>query len=276
MEIPNFSVLMSVYNGEKPNWLDESLKSILNQTFLPNQIVIVKDGPLNNNLEEVLNSFLKNCPFEIKIIPLEKNYGLGYALSVGLTNCKNEFIARMDSDDICVFNRFERQLKLIIEGGFDIVGANIEEFSIYPGDLQVYRKLPPTHLDIFKLSKYRNPFNHPTVMFRKSIVLNSGNYKADYLYFEDWHLFVRMIRHGAQVYNIQENLLFFRVNNKLDVIKRRSGIKYFYYEFKFSKFLLQTKHINIFEWFFYVFTKLPLRLLPPYILKFIYYKVARR
>jgi glycosyltransferase involved in cell wall biosynthesis len=212
----------------------------------------------------------------LKIIALEKNCGLGYALSIGLENCKNEIIARMDSDDISSPNRFQRQYQVMIDGNFDLVGANIEEFDKCPGDLTTYRILPEMQEDIVKFSKFRNPFNHPTVMFRKTRVINSGNYNANYLFFEDWHLFIRMINDGAKVYNIQEVLLFFRVNDKLDVIKRRSGLNYLYFEYEFSKFLLKSDHINFYEWVIYLLTKLPLRLLPPSILKLIYYKIARR
>ena len=267
---------MSVYYKEKPMRLEESLNSIVNQTAFPNEVVIVKDGPLNEALELVLNSFQKQFPSLFKIIVLEKNYGLGYALSIGLLSCKNEIIARMDSDDICEMERFNLQYQVMIDRGLDLVGTNMEEFNNCPGDLNTFRVVPEKELDIIKFSKYRNPFNHPSIMFRKSIAVKSGNYNANYMFFEDWHLFVRMIKNGAKVYNIQENLLLFRVDNKLDVIKRRSGMNYLCYEYKFSKFLLYSNHINLFEWLIYVSLKLPMRLLPPTIIKFIYYKIARQ
>lgn len=275
MVMNNFSVLMSIYNKECPHRLKESLDSIVNQSVLPNEIVIVKDGPLNENLEQVLNLFQNHNRTLFKIVSLDKNYGLGYALSKGLENCSNDIVARMDSDDICALNRFERQLQVMVEGDFDIIGTNIQEFDKFPGDQRTYRRLPEIEKDIVSFSRFRNPFNHPTVMFRKKIAIDAGNYSANYMFFEDWHLFVRMIRNGSKVYNIQEILLFFRVSDRLDVIKRRSGFKYLCYEYKFSKFLLFSKHINIIQWFFYLITKLPMRLLPPSLLKWVYYKIAR-
>jgi len=272
----NISVLMSVYIKEKSLCLEESLNSIVNQTAFPNEVVIVKDGPLTEELELVLNSFIERFPALFIIINLEKNYGLGYALSVGLKYCSNEIIARMDSDDISASDRFKEQYQLMIDGEFDIVGTNIEEFNKYPGDLSIFRRLPEKGSDIINFSKFRNPFNHPSVMFRKTIAINSGNYNANYLLFEDWHLFVRMIQNGAKTYNLQKNLLYFRVSDKIHVIKRRSGIKYLISEFKFSLFLLTSKHINFFEWFIYIIVKLPLRILPPSLIKVIYYKIARQ
>ncbi len=272
----NLSVLMSVYNIEKPTRLEASLNSIVNQTACPNEIVIVKDGPLDEELEFVLNSFQKRFPSLFQVIALEKNFGLGFALSIGLKSCTNEIIARMDSDDISVLDRFKLQYQLMVEKKIDLVGTNIEEFNKCPGDLKKYRVVPETEPEILKFSRFRNPFNHPSIMFRKEIAINSGNYSGDFMFFEDWHLFIRMIRIGAKVYNMQENLLYFRVDNKLEVIKRRSGFKYLFYEYKFSRFLYNVNHINIFEWFFYVLTKLPLRLLPPSIINFIYYKIGRQ
>ena len=272
----NFSVVMSVYFKENPKFFGESLDSIVKQTLLPNEIVLIKDGPLTIELDYVLNEYISNYPNLFKIIALPINKGLGNALSIGVLECSNELIARMDSDDICVLNRFEKQIVFFDNNlEFDLVGTNVEEFNIKPGDLRRYRKMPESGTILFKYSRFRNPINHPTVMFRKSKVLEAGNYNSEILLFEDFSLFIRMLQKGASFYNIQDCLLHFRTGLGVDVIKRRSGLYYIKNEWKFSLLSLKIGNLNFFEWVFYVCTKLPLRLLPPKFILFVYNKFLR-
>ena len=182
----------------------------------------------------------------------------------------------MDTDDICKLNRFETQLKFLeLNPEVDLVGSNVEEFKNEPGDLKRYRKMPEKGTQLISYSRFRNPVNHPTVMFRRSKVLEAGNYNGDILLFEDFSLFIRMLQKGSVFYNLQECLLYFRTGLGIDVIKRRSGLFYFKNEWKFAKLALKIKSLTFFEWIFYICTKLPLRLLPPRVILFVYNKFLR-
>lgn len=271
-----FSVLMSVYFKENPIYFRQSLESIFKQTLLPDEIVLIKDGLLTVELDEIIVEYLNNFPEIFKIIPLSENKGLGNALAIGVVQCSNEIIARMDTDDISAINRFERQIKFLENNpSFDLVGSNVEEFNNVPGDLRRYRKMPEKGEVLKKYSKFRNPVNHPSVMFRKNKVLEAGNYNGDILLFEDFSLFIRMLSKGAKFYNIQECLLFFRTGIGIEVIKRRSGLSYLRNEWNFSKLALKTGSLNVFEWLFYIVTKLPIRLLPPKVILYIYNQFLR-
>ena len=272
-----FSVLMSVYFKENPRYFRQSLDSIFKQTLLPNEIVLIKDGPLPIELEAVITEYINNYPEIFKIIPLIENKGLGNALAIGVVQCSYEIIARMDTDDICVSNRFEKQIKFLNSNpDIALVGSNVEEFNSIPGDLKRYRKMPEQGVALKKYSRFRNPVNHPSVMFRKNKVLEAGNYNGDILFFEDFSLFIRMLSKGGIFYNIQECLLYFRSGVGIEVIKRRSGLFYIKNEWKFSKLALKIGSLNIFEWFFYITTKLPLRLLPPKVILYIYNQFLRQ
>ena len=164
-----FSVLMSIYKGDNPSFLDNSLNSIFNQTLLPNEIVLIKDGILNKKLNSVVDNYARANTIPFKIIENKKNRGLGYSLKVGVEASSNEIIARMDADDISRDYRFERQLKLMSSmPNIDVLGSNIDEFS---GDISniICKRVVPEKDNAIKLFlKYRSPFNHPTVVFLDS------------------------------------------------------------------------------------------------------------
>lgn len=219
-----YSVLMSVYYKEKPQWLQYSIDSMLNQTVKPSEFVLVEDGPLTKELDEVINSFVKKNKDLFNIIKLEKNVGLGPALQKGINECKNEFIARMDSDDYSVPRRIERQFKIFEKyPELDLVGTNVDEFEGSIENVNCHVILPEFQKDIYKFSKRRCPFRHPTLLYKKSAVLKAGNYRKFYLC-EDYDLYVRMLRSGCKCYNIQEPLVFMRIGK--DFYKRRGGWKY--------------------------------------------------
>lgn len=231
-EISEYSVLMSVYFKDNPKWLKESIDSILNQTVKTNDFVIIKDGPLTEELEKVLKEYSEKNPKTMNIVSLEENLGLGPALAIGIEKCKNEWIARMDSDDICVKDRIEKQLKIINTKEVDIVGSNIAEFIDSIENVQAVRELPETDVEIKKFSKRRNPFGHPSVIFRKNKVIEAGNFRSYYLC-EDYDMWIRMIEKNAICYNIQENLVYMRISK--DFYRRRGGIKYLKSILKFKK-----------------------------------------
>lgn len=276
-KLSSFSVLISIYFKESPIYFRQSLESIFKQTYLPNEIVLIKDGPLTIELDAVITEYTNYYPEIFKIISLSENKGLGNALAIGVVECSYGIIARMDTDDICAINRFEKQIKFLdSNSSIDLVGSNVEEFNNVPGDLKRYRKMPEKGESLKKYSRFRNPVNHPSVMFRKDKVLEAGNYNGDILLFEDFSLFIRMLCRGSEFYNIQECLLHFRTGIGIEVIKRRSGWFYVKNEWKFSKLALKIGSLNVFEWLFYIITKLPLRLLPPRVILYVYNQFLRQ
>lgn len=205
-----YSILMSVYKKEQPGHLKESIQSILSQTLKTDNFVLVCDGKLTKELEQIIKEFQENNPGIFSILRLERNRGLGIALQEGLPYCKHELVARMDSDDIAKPCRCEKQIEIFCTKQVDIVSGTIEEFNKVPGDRKIYKILPENQEEIIRYARTRNPFNHPAVMFRKTAVEAVNGYQPFYL-LEDYYLWVRMLGNGARAYNIQENLLYMRV-----------------------------------------------------------------
>ncbi len=269
-----YSVLMSVYYKECPLFLKQSINSMLEQTIKPNEIVLVCDGKLTKELDEVIDSFQKKYKILFNVIRYEKNKGLGYALNKGVKECKNELIARMDTDDISKKDRCEKELNMFsMHPEFGIVGSNIEEFSEDVNIVNSIRIVPENNTMIKKFMKKRNPFNHPSIMYKKSEVLKAGNYK-DIKYMQDYFLWVDMISNGTIGYNIQENLVSMRANDNL--FKRRSGYEYL----KIQKLLLQymknKKIINLHEYIIYLLIRSISSILPNSIRKIIFKKILRK
>ncbi len=231
MTYPPYSVLMSLYAKERPEWLAESLDSILGQTVAPDEIVMVKDGPLTPELEAVLEKYDSEYPGVFSFVAYPENHGLGYALSQGVPACSNEIIARMDTDDIARSDRMEKQLTAI-DGGLDMVGSDVVEFVESPSKPVAETTLPKGADAIVRYSKRRNPFRHPPMTFRKSKVLEAGNYSSQYLFFEDWDLFNRMLACGCRAENLGEPLVAMRVSD--DFYARRGGLKYLGHIWRFK------------------------------------------
>jgi len=270
--IINFSVLMSIYYKEKPEYFNRCMHSIWNeQTIKPNEIVLVLDGKLTDDLYKVINYWKDKLGSLFKVIPQNKNLGLGEALNIGLKNCSYELIARMDTDDIATPKRFEKQLEVLKNKDIDICSSWVSEFSIDENIILSYRKVPEKHQEIIEFAKKRNPLNHPAVMYKKAVVLRVGGYKH-MLWFEDYYLWVRMILNGARFYNIQEPLVNMRAD--FNQLSRRSGIRYAKEEAKFLKELKNIQFINEKEYFNNLLLRASIRLAPKFIIKRIY-KVFR-
>lgn len=223
MENRKYSVLMSVYQREKADYLQQSILSMLQQTVAPSDFVLVCDGPLTAELDRVINQFEQDYPQLFQIVRLEENHGLGAALAAGIMHCRYSLVARMDSDDISAADRCERQLELFATKKSSIVGANIAEFQGEISNITAYRKVPESDSQIKAFARRRNPFNHPSVMFLKEAVLAAGNYQ-DCRGFEDYYLWVRMILKNNSCYNIQENLVYMRVDEGM--YQRRGSLSY--------------------------------------------------
>ena len=216
-----YSVLMSLYIKEKPEYLKAAIESMVNQTLKPDEIVIVKDGPITEELQQVLEDYSEAYPSLFNIVGYEKNRGLGLALNFGLEHCKNELVARMDTDDISKPNRCEKQVNRFIEKTeLAIVGSYIDEFVDNVKNIISTRKVPTNNIDIYNFAKRRSAFNHPAVMYRKSIVLEFGGY-SDLKRNQDVDLFGRMLFGGCKAENIDEALLWFRSSD--DLAKRRKS-----------------------------------------------------
>lgn len=231
---------MSTYKNDNVIHLKEAIDSIINQTLKPNEIIIIIDGDIpQKNMDALLDYSKKDKT--IKLIKLKKNVGLGLALNRGVKECKNELIARMDSDDISDSNRLMMQYDAINKHNCDIVGSNISEFIGKKENIISYRIVPELDEDIKKYMKKRCAMNHVTVMFKKSSVLKAGNY-IDWHYNEDYILWIKMLENNNKFYNIQKNLVNVRVGE--DMYQRRGGLKYFKSEKSIQKYMLNKKIIS--------------------------------
>ena len=237
-----YSVLMSVYYKEKPEYLKQAIESIQAQTIATNDFVLVCDGPLNELLDSVITAKQREMGETLNIVRLAKNGGLGNALNEGIKHCKNELVARMDSDDIAYPNRCEKQIAVFnTYPEISICSGIVEEFTNDPNTVDTKRVPPKTNVEIMEYAKKRNPFNHPCVMYRKSAVEAAGSYQDFYL-LEDYYLWLRMLMLGYQGYNIQESLLHMRAGS--DLYLRRAGWKYAKTQVKLFKFMKQQGFIG--------------------------------
>lgn len=267
-----FSVLLSLYHKETPSALRQSLNSIFNQTISSTEVVLVKDGPLTKELEEVLEEYI-NFP-NFKIVPLKENQGLGKALNEGLKHCSYDIVARMDTDDIAKPDRFEKQLKVFQEHPeYDVVGSWIDEFEGEPTNVISTRKLPENHEEILEYAKKRNPMNHPVVMFRKNAVLDAGGY-LHFTLFEDYYLWIRMLLNGAKFYNIQESLLNFRFSPNM--FKRRGGFDYACTEAKFQWHIHKLGFISLPKTCMNIIIRFGTRIIPNGLRACIYKRLLRK
>ena len=225
-----FSVLISIYYKENPEWLREALDSVFAQTVQPSEIVMVKDGPLTDELDAVLSEYEHKHPI-FNFVVNETNLGLGLALQKGVLACRNDYIARMDTDDIIPQDRFEKQLAMM-EKGYDVVSCWSQLFVGERSNVIAVKTRPENHDDIVKLAHRRSPVCHAAVFMRKSAVLKAGNYQHRQ-YYEDYNLWVRMIQNGAKFYNVQEVLYDIRTTE--EQLSRRGGWSYLKRELKYLR-----------------------------------------
>jgi glycosyltransferase involved in cell wall biosynthesis len=215
-----FSLLLTVYGGDRAEYLRESFRSAVDhQTRRPEQVILVQDGPVPADLGACAARLVAASPVPVTFVPLERNRGLGHALDVGLAASRFDVVARMDADDIAMPGRFEVQLP-VIERGADLVGAGMLEIGTGVGDV-VGRRTPVA--DPARLARYarlHDPFNHPTVVYRRAAVDAAGGY-GDLPLMEDYWLFARMIAAGARMVNLTEPLVYYRVGD--GAYERRGG-----------------------------------------------------
>ena len=248
MKLPDYSVLMSVYKNEKADYLRIAMNSMWNQTVVTNDFVVICDGPLTPQLDAVLEEMQSCHPDALRVIRLKENRGLGNALHIGVKECKNDLIARMDSDDISKPERCEKQLQVFVaHPEISIVSAALEEFSEIeegqstPSKIIGVRRVPESPDEVAEFAKKRSPFNHPVAMYRKKDILAAGNYQ-DFYHLEDYYLWVRFLQKGFKGRNLQEPLLWMRAGSEM--YKRRSGWKYARSQQKLFHYMKQTGFID--------------------------------
>ncbi|WP_270832518.1 glycosyltransferase [Faecalibacillus intestinalis] len=240
-----FSVLMSVYKNDNPDYFKLALESVsISQTVKPNQIVIIEDGSVSKRIDGIIDHFKITCnDIEFTIIKNETNIGLAKSLNKGINYCKYEWIARMDADDIAVKNRFEKQLQAIKnDKDITVIGGKIEEFNNSVGDLNSERLLAIDFETVKHISKTRNPMNHMTVMYRKENIIKVNCYDEKCGKLEDYKLWITLLINGAKIVNLPDTLVYARVGNGF--VSRRSEKREIYDWDNLQDYMRQNKYIS--------------------------------
>lgn len=268
--MPPFSVLMAVYYADNPIFFEQSLASVFAQTLIPSQVVLVCDGLLPNSLEDIIKRYLELYPDVMQVVRTSspKNEGLGKALALGLAHCKYGLVARMDSDDISMPQRFERQMRYMLEHPeVDMLSSTIVEFVDTPERPVGYRRFDAEHEQLSKQARYRNPINHPAVVFRRDSIHQAGGYVHCH-FFEDYHLIARLLMNGGRLASLPEPLLYFRVTK--GTYKRRRGARYLRREIQLQRYFRQIGFISYPRYMANILIRIPIRILPASGLKCVY------
>lgn len=209
----SYSVLMTVYHGEDPRQFDTAIRSMLDQTYRTDDFVIVCDGPLTKELDDILEKYGNENPGLFQVVRLPENVGIGAANNAGLKHCRNDLVAKMDADDISVPDRCEKQVARFMENGDLIVlGGMIQEFDQDPDQPFAVRKVPTDNVGIREFARRRQPFNNTTVMYRRAAVESVGGYRK-LRRCEDFDLFIRLLHAGIYAENLEDILVKVRVDN---------------------------------------------------------------
>ena len=254
-----FSVCMCVYGGDNAENFDTAVQSVIQQTLPPSEIILVVDGPVPQSLDSIIKKYEQNELF--RVIRLEINQGLGNARRIGLAHTSNDYVALMDADDISCEDRFAQQIAYAKQHpDVDIIGGNIEEFDAESKDVIGYRKVPEHDAEIKQYAKYRCPFNHMTVLLKKSKIEEVGGY-IDWYFDEDYYLWIRMILNQSKFYNIPSVLV--RVRGGADMYQRRGGWKYFLSETRLQQYRWKKGFISILTCAYNIVIRFILQVLMP-------------
>lgn len=261
---------MSLYKKEHPEYLRVALDSMINQTIKPDEIVLVEDGPLTDELYAVVDEYKSY----LTIVVNEKNLGLGLALNKGLETCRNDLVARMDTDDISVCNRCEKQLIYFSEHtDTTILGGQIEEFVTDTNDVIGKRVVPEMDEKLKLYMKKRCPFNHVTVMFKKTDIIKVGNYQ-DWFWNEDYYLWIRLALEGYKFANLSDTLVHTRVS--AEMYQRRGGWQYFRSEKLLQQYMLRHKLISIPQYIYNICIRFGGEVLASNSMRQVLYKAMRK
>lgn len=267
-----FSVLMSVYAKDRPAWVREALDSVLSNTVKPAEVVIMVDGPVPADLQTVLDEAAHNLL--VRVISHPVNIGRGAALGIAVPQCKNEFIALMDADDVCRKNRFEKQLAAFAANpDFAVCGGQIQEVDSESFTPLAQRQVPLTNAQIRKYLKTRMPFNNQTVMFKKSAILDSGNFRAFGL-LEDYYMWVRVAAKGYELANLPDILVDMRVNAAM--YGRRGGYNYFHMNKLLFDKMRELNLLDTWEYYYTLSVRFCVQVLMPNGVRSYFYKKALR
>lgn len=251
-----FSAVISVYHLDNPSYLKLALNSLVEQCLQPNEIIIVVDGPIGPDLYGVVTSF-SNLSF-IRPIFLPENVGRGSARHQGILHAKHELIALMDSDDICLSNRFQLQVDALMRGKYDVLGGQIAEFSSATLKPSATRPVPLSHDAIIHCGRLKQPYNHVTLLLRKSSYLSTGGYRP-LRYIEDYDLFHRMIQAGMSFANLPDVVVYVRNDGQL---ARRRGFPYLNEELILYRDMLSSGYLSLPIFLFNVLLRIFFRLAP--------------
>lgn len=270
-----FSVLCSIYHKENPSHFHECMQSIWdNQTLKPTEIVLIEDGPLTPQLDQVIQQWQVKLGDVLRVTKLAQNVGTGKAKNIGLQQCSYEIVCIVDTDDISVSNRFERQVEFLnTKTDVVIVGGQIIEFTEDTDNPSGMRKVPLQHDALYHFAQRQSPFNNMTIAYRRSKILEVGGYHH-HLWMEDYNLFLRVIAHGCKIENLEEVLVYARIDNGMHA--RRKGIEYIKSEKQLLDLKKQLKlqspvHANIL-----FLIRSAFRLLPSGILGMVYNNFLRK
>lgn len=270
-----YSVLMSVYKNEKAEFFAKSLESIFTQTYAPDEVVVVCDGELSQQLDSVLDEYSAKYPKILNVVRIPQNKGTAYCANLGLETVRNEYVMKMDSDDICQPFRAENQMTFLAQNpDVDIVGGYIEEFNSDDGRPIAVRQVPLNDAEIRKFAKRRSPFNNQTMVYKKSIAQKIGGYSNDLIRCEDYDFMVRMLIAGAVAANLPEVLVLYRVNTA-NIIRRKNllntksfiAVRKKIHKMGFSSFL---------DYIIPCIGQVALFIMPSFITGFIYKKMLRK
>ena len=270
----NYSILMSVYYKEQKEHLATCIRSMLQQTLPTNDFVIVCDGPLTSELDAVLNEFEEQYPDLFQIVRLPENMGIGAAANIGLRYCKNEYIAKMDADDISVPWRCEKEMELFAQHQeLSVVGGYIAEFDDDPQSPFAIRKVPLQHEDILVFARRRQPFNNMTVMYKKSAVEAVGGYRP-LNRCEDFDLYIRLLHAGYRAQNIEAVLVHARVN--AGGFSRRASMATLKGVFSSRWYSVKIGFSSIWDYLYCVLGELFIMISPKFVSRFVYNKILRQ
>lgn len=259
-----FSALISLYNKEKPENLEQCLESLHQQRLPADEIVLVYDGPVSQPLKAVVSKWADLLP--LVIVPLEKNLGLGQALNAGLERCTHNIVARMDTDDICLPERFEKQISYLqSHPEVSLLGAAVVEFDEYGHER--LKRLPLENNDIRRFASTKNPFNHMCVVFRKDKVIAAGGYQH-HLFMEDYNLWLRMMSQDSPLANLHEVLM--RVRAGSEMVNKRRGWIYIKSEVQLYRLKIKLKQTGLIKGTLWFLIRTMTRIMPVKVMQIIY------
>lgn len=269
-ELPPFSLLLPVYAGDTAKHLDRAFRSSVHQqTVPPSEVVLVQDGPVGAELVAKIAELIADSPVPVRLVPIPQNVGLARALTLGLAECANDVVARMDADDISLPERFAIQVPLIAQG-HDLVGSGMYEFTEDEAGTETLgstRNPPTASADIARIARFHDPFNHPTVVYTKSAVTRAGGYGPPAL-MEDYFLFARMIADGARTCNSAQWLVMYRVSS--GAYKRRGGLALLSSELELQREMRRIGFTSRTQWLRNVAVRGGYRLIPQSVRRAIY------